>query len=152
MADATMLGKVKKALGIEGTYQDDTIGEYVDEVTSFLTEAGVKAENVTPGIVARGVTDLWETESSRITSSRGRRSFPTRAERGGRTMKDFNPSYPYSTPIELLIPTYSSAKGVPTKTFPASGIRLNCSWFSRTHTSPAPRRRLCISLRRIRCL
>ena len=59
MADATMLAKVKKALGIEGTYQDDTIGEYVDEVTSFLTEAGVKAENVTPGIVARGVTDLW---------------------------------------------------------------------------------------------
>ena len=52
-------------------------------------------------------------------------------------MKDFNPSYPYSTPIELLIPTYSSAKGVPTKTFPASGIRLNCSFktYSGTETT-----------------
>lgn len=59
MADATLLTKVKKALGIEGTYQDDTLTEYIDEVVAFLTEAGVKAQNVTPGIVARGVSDLW---------------------------------------------------------------------------------------------
>lgn len=59
MADATLLTKVKKALGIEGTYQDDTLTEYIDEVVAFLTEAGVKAHNVTPGIVARGVSDLW---------------------------------------------------------------------------------------------
>ena len=59
MADATMLENVKKALGIVGTYQDETLSEYIDEVTSFLTDAGVKSSNVTPGIVARGVTDLW---------------------------------------------------------------------------------------------
>lgn len=59
MADATMVEKVKKALGIEGTYQDETIAEYVNEVTAFLTDAGVKASNVTPGIVSRGVADLW---------------------------------------------------------------------------------------------
>lgn len=56
---ATMLADVKKALGITGTYQDDTLTIYVNEVTAFLTESGVSAENITPGIVARGVADLW---------------------------------------------------------------------------------------------
>jgi hypothetical protein len=54
---ATMLENVKSALGIEGTYQDDTITQYIDEVVSFLTRAGV--QDITPGIVARGVSDLW---------------------------------------------------------------------------------------------
>lgn len=43
-------------------------------------------------------------------------------------MADFKPAFPFSTPIELLIPTYTTAKGVPTKTLPATGIRLNASW------------------------
>ena len=55
----TMLTKVKSALGITGTYQDDTIQEYIDEVVDFLTTAGVSASNITPGIVSRGVSDLW---------------------------------------------------------------------------------------------
>lgn len=59
MTTAEMLTKVKKALGVEGTYQDDTISEYIAEVVSFLTDAGVKPENITAGIVARGVSDLW---------------------------------------------------------------------------------------------
>lgn len=59
MADTAMLEKVKKALGIEGEYQDDTITEYIDEVVSFLTDAGVKPQYITSGIVERGVADLW---------------------------------------------------------------------------------------------
>lgn len=59
MATATMLAKVKSALGIEGEYQDDTLGEYIDEVVAFLTDGGVPAGKITAGIVARGVTDLW---------------------------------------------------------------------------------------------
>ena len=59
MADAGMLTNVKNALGIEGDYQDDTISEYIDEVTAFLTDAGVKSAYITSGIVARGVADLW---------------------------------------------------------------------------------------------
>ena len=59
MADATMLTSVKQALGIEGTYQDNTLTQYVDEVMDFLTTAGVKVSAITPGIVARGVSDLW---------------------------------------------------------------------------------------------
>ena len=41
MNDAELLTKVKKALGIEGNYQDNTISEYIEEVMSFLTDAGV---------------------------------------------------------------------------------------------------------------
>lgn len=43
-------------------------------------------------------------------------------------MVNFKPSFPYSTPIELLIPIYTKKKGVPIKSFPAEGIKLNCSF------------------------
>ena len=59
MADISMLESVKKALGVEGTYQDDTIAEYINEVKTFLLDAGVSEGNITAGIVSRGVTDLW---------------------------------------------------------------------------------------------
>ena len=54
-----MLENVKKALGITGTYQDDTLTEYINEVKSFLLAAGVEEADITPGIVSRGVSDLW---------------------------------------------------------------------------------------------
>ena len=59
MPEKTTLERVKDALGITGNYQDATIQEYIGEVTDFLTDAGVKPENITPGILARGVSDLW---------------------------------------------------------------------------------------------
>lgn len=59
MTNAEMLAAVKSALGIEGTYQDDTLKEYINEVMTYLTDAGVKSANITSGIVACGVTDLW---------------------------------------------------------------------------------------------
>jgi SPP1 family predicted phage head-tail adaptor len=43
-------------------------------------------------------------------------------------MAEYKPSFPFDTAIELLIPTYSSVKGVQTKTFPDNGERLNCSF------------------------
>lgn len=55
----TMLAEVKKALGITGDYQDDTLQQYVNEVVDFLVDAGVVRSNITCGIVARGVSDLW---------------------------------------------------------------------------------------------
>ena len=54
-----MLDGVKNALGIVGDYQDDTLTEYIDEVVAFLKDAGVKEQNITIGVVARGVSDLW---------------------------------------------------------------------------------------------
>lgn len=59
MASAAMLAKVKAALGIEGTYQDETLSEYIDEVVAFLVDAGVAESNITTGVVSRGVSDLW---------------------------------------------------------------------------------------------
>lgn len=53
------LADVKSALGITGNYQDNTLQQYFDETVSFLLDAGVKEKNITVGIVARGVSDLW---------------------------------------------------------------------------------------------
>lgn len=54
-----MLNDVKTALGITGTYQDETVNQYILEVKAFLIDAGVKKNNITVGVVSRGVSDLW---------------------------------------------------------------------------------------------
>lgn len=54
-----MLENVKTALGITGNYQDATIQIYINEVIDFLVGAGVPQSKITVGIVARGVSDLW---------------------------------------------------------------------------------------------
>lgn len=59
MTASEMLTKVKYALGIQGEYMDNTVKEYIDEVTAFLVDAGVPENRITAGIVARGVSDLW---------------------------------------------------------------------------------------------
>lgn len=59
MNDEEMLVKIKKSLGITGTYLDDKIKEDMEEVMSYLVNAGAKKENITPGLVARGISDLW---------------------------------------------------------------------------------------------
>lgn len=56
---AIALEDVKSALGITGNYQDDTLQGYVDEVIDFIQDAGVSPSNITTGVVARGVSDLW---------------------------------------------------------------------------------------------
>ena len=53
------LADVKNALGITGEYQDNTLQVYFNEVVSFLKDAGVAESNITSGIVALGVSDLW---------------------------------------------------------------------------------------------
>lgn len=62
MAD-THLELVKNALGITGTYQDATLKIYIDEVIAYMKDAGVSTEvidsNVSAGVIARGVMDLW---------------------------------------------------------------------------------------------
>lgn len=54
-----MLDDVKTALGITGIYMDNTISAYIDEVVDFLVKSGVPSGKITTGIVARGVSDLW---------------------------------------------------------------------------------------------
>lgn len=53
------LDDVKNALGVTGTFQDATLQVYFDDVVDFLLDAGVSSEFITSGIVARGVSDLW---------------------------------------------------------------------------------------------
>ena len=60
MAENTLLEGVKSALGISGDYQDSTLQTYIDEVVEFLIDSGVKRDAISVGIVARGVTDLWD--------------------------------------------------------------------------------------------
>lgn len=54
------LDDVKKALGITGDFMDSTLQIYMDETVAFLSDAGVKKSNMTKGIIARGVADLWD--------------------------------------------------------------------------------------------
>ena len=64
---ADMLSKVKNALGITGSYQDETLKIYIDEVIAYMVDAGVPESvarsEVSAGVVARGVTDLWNYNS-----------------------------------------------------------------------------------------
>ena len=54
-----ILTAVKKATGITGSYQDETLQLWIDETVAFLKDAGVADSNMTNGIIARGVLDLW---------------------------------------------------------------------------------------------
>ena len=60
---ADVLASVKSALGITGTYPDATLTIYIDEVKAYMKDAGVPDEvinySVSAGVIARGVTDLW---------------------------------------------------------------------------------------------
>ena len=59
----TILNEVKAGLGITGSYQDDTINQYIVEVKQYLLDGGVAEEVVeaesTKGTIIRGVSDLW---------------------------------------------------------------------------------------------
>lgn len=63
-----MLEAIKAALGITGDYLDATLTVYINEINEYLKSAGVPAELIgtqaTFGVVARGVTDLWNYGSS----------------------------------------------------------------------------------------
>lgn len=53
------LADVKSALGIVGDYQDATLTVYFNETVDFLKDAGVPESQITAGLIARGVSDLW---------------------------------------------------------------------------------------------
>ena len=56
--DPTLVA-VKAALNIGGTYQDAALTAWIDETKAFLAAAGVSETNMTNGLIARGVADLW---------------------------------------------------------------------------------------------
>lgn len=70
---AERLAKVKSALGITGSYQDETLTVYIDEVIDELVTGGVKrdiAESAAAvGCIAIGVNDLWNYSSGGVKHS-----------------------------------------------------------------------------------
>lgn len=61
MTDDELLLKVKQALNIGGSYQDNTLQIYIDEVKAYIIGAGVNEDKVNSyvGVISRGVADLW---------------------------------------------------------------------------------------------
>lgn len=63
MADFDMLEHVKKCLGITGEYHNETLRAYIQDVQMYLQDVGipdtVTESNACGGVVARGVSDLW---------------------------------------------------------------------------------------------
>jgi hypothetical protein len=53
------LTAVKVALNITGEDQDAALLQWIEEALEFVKNAGVKPENITKGLIARGVSDLW---------------------------------------------------------------------------------------------
>ena len=53
------LTAVKEALNITGEDQDTALLQWIEEALEFVKDAGVKPENITKGLIARGVSDLW---------------------------------------------------------------------------------------------
>lgn len=65
MADAATIAAVKNALGVTGSFMDNTIAIYINEVTDYMRTAGVSDDTISTayGVVARGVSDLWNNQS-----------------------------------------------------------------------------------------
>lgn len=65
MADAAILTGVKAALGVTSDFMDTTISVYIDEVTDYMSGAGVPDSVIAAsvGVIARGVNDLWTASS-----------------------------------------------------------------------------------------
>ena len=53
------LTAVKAALNITGEDQDVALLQWIEEALEFAKDAGVQPENITKGLIARGVSDLW---------------------------------------------------------------------------------------------
>ena len=70
MTEEELLAKIKVGLGITGTYQDDALKLYIDEVKNFMRAAGVPQETVesseSVGVIMRGVADLWNYGSGSV--------------------------------------------------------------------------------------
>lgn len=68
MVDEAILAAVKSALGVTGTFTDNTISVYINDVVDFMSGAGVSAAMIaaSPGVIARGVSDLWDNDGGNV--------------------------------------------------------------------------------------
>lgn len=72
MSEDLVLEDVKKALGITGEYQDETLSFYIRDVKDYMRDAGVHETVINSqsslGAIARGVCDLWNYGNGRFSS------------------------------------------------------------------------------------
>lgn len=70
---AQRLAKIKTALGFSGTFQDDALSIYIDDVIDELICGGVQKEvaesTAAVGCIAVGVNDLWNYSSGGVKHS-----------------------------------------------------------------------------------
>lgn len=67
------LNKIKTMLGVTGSFQDEALRGYADEAIEFLVDAGVERSVAESekcvGVIARGVSDLWNLGSGNASLS-----------------------------------------------------------------------------------
>lgn len=68
MAEYDFLNGVKARIGLKGNnYHDETIQAYIEDVKEYLKDAGCSdaqlASSRSAGVIARGVSDLWNNGS-----------------------------------------------------------------------------------------
>lgn len=68
MADAELLAKVKLVLGETSNFADDILLIYLDEILDYMKNAGVsdKIAHASAGVIARGVSDLWDNDGGNV--------------------------------------------------------------------------------------
>lgn len=58
-----MLEEVKKSLGITGSYQDNTIQGWIDEIKRLMIDGGIPSSIVnnktSAGVIAKGIDDVY---------------------------------------------------------------------------------------------
>lgn len=58
-----MLEKVKKNLGITGTFQDDMVQGWIDEIKQLMIDGGIPSSIVnnekSAGVIAKGIDDVY---------------------------------------------------------------------------------------------
>lgn len=70
MTDMELLQEVKTRLGITGTFQNSTVLGYINDTKAFMLDAGVTEDvcngSAAVGVIARGVSDLWNYGSAQF--------------------------------------------------------------------------------------
>lgn len=73
VSDNDLLAKVKKILGVTGTFNDDAISLLITDVKYYLIDAGMHETAVNGeaaiGVITRGVADLWNLGSGTVNLS-----------------------------------------------------------------------------------
>lgn len=68
-----LLRKIKKVLGVTGTFNDDALDVLITDVKYYLIDAGTNETAVNSeaavGVIARGVADLWNLGSGTVNLS-----------------------------------------------------------------------------------